>query len=135
MRTDKPLMLVEDDMVDAMTVKRAFKDLKINVPLIVAQNGEEAIHILEEGGEKPALILLDLNMPVMNGVEFLRRAKASPEWRQIPVVILTTSQEQEDKQECFNLSAAGYMTKPVGYPNFVELMKAVDQYWTHSEFA
>jgi CheY-like chemotaxis protein len=79
------------------------------------------------------LILLDLNMPVMNGVEFLVRVKSNPALRCIPVVVLTTSREDEDKQECFDLNVAGYMSKPVGYPNFVELMRALDRYWTYSE--
>ena len=133
MPTDKPIMLVEDDMVDVMTVQRALKNLEINVPLLTAHNGEEAIRILEESEEKPTLILLDLNMPVMSGREFLRKIKSDPSLRRIPVVILTTSGEKEDKLECFDLSAAGYMIKPVGYGSFVELIRTLDNYWTRSE--
>ena len=133
MPTDKPIMLVEDDMVDVMTVQRALKNLEINVPLLTAHNGEEAIRRLEESEEKPTLILLDLNMPVMSGREFLRKIKSDPSLRRIPVVILTTSGEKEDKLECFDLSAAGYMIKPVGYGSFVELIRTLDNYWTRSE--
>lgn len=133
MRTDRPILLVDDDLIDTMTVQRAFRDLRVNAPLVIAENGEQAIRYLEEMPCKPGLILLDLNMPVMNGIEFLVHIKSDPELRCIPVVVLTTSREEEDKQECFSLNVAGYMSKPVGYPNFVELMRALDQYWTYSE--
>lgn len=133
MSIDKLILLVEDDVVDIMTVRRALKDLRINVPLMTAHNGEEAIRILESIEDKPTLILLDLNMPVMSGREFLKKVKSDTTLRRIPVVILTTSGEREDKRECFDLSAAGYMIKPVGYPNFVDLMRTLDNYWSRSE--
>jgi CheY-like chemotaxis protein len=74
-------------------------------------------------------------MPVMNGIEFLERVKADPELRGIPVVVLTTSNEHDDKQQCFGHSVAGYMTKPVGYANFKMLMQTIDEYWTRSSIA
>ncbi|WP_136417939.1 response regulator [Herbaspirillum sp. ST 5-3] len=135
MPTDRPILLVDDDAVDVMTVERAMRQLKVDVPLIVAQNGEEALRILDSGKDKPTLILLDLNMPVMSGVEFLRKVKADTVLRRIPVVVLTTSCELDDKRNCFDLSVAGYMVKPVGYPKFIELMHALDKYWTLSETA
>ena len=81
--------------------------------------------------ERP--ILLDLNMPRMNGIEFLRIVKADPALRRIPVVVLTTSREEEDKLNSFDLSVAGYMLKPVDYQKFVEVVKTIDLYWTLSE--
>lgn len=135
MPTDRPILLVDDDAVDVMTVERAMRQLKIDVRLIVAQNGEEALRILDSSRDKPTLILLDLNMPVMNGVEFLRKVKSDAVFRRIPVVVLTTSCEVDDKRNCFDLSVAGYMVKPVGYPSFIDLMDTLEKYWTLSETA
>ena len=94
MRNSKPILLVEDDRVDAMTVKRALKDLNVTNLLVHTLNGEEALEYLTgEGNERPCIILLDLNMPRMNGIEFLKIIKADDELKKIPVVVLTTSEE------------------------------------------
>ena len=134
MRTSKPIMLVEDDSVDAMTVKRALKELKVNNTLVLQTNGEEALNYLRtDDNHKPCVILLDLNMPKMNGIEFLKIAKADAVFRQIPVIVLTTSKDDRDKVESFRFSVAGYIVKPTDYKKFVEAMRAVDLYWTLSE--
>jgi CheY-like chemotaxis protein len=128
------VLLVEDDYVDVMTVKRAMKDLNVANPLIHALNGEEALNRLKaEGNGNPCVILLDLNMPKMNGIEFLKVVKADDVLKSIPVVVFTTSQEEQDVTESFKLSAAGYIVKPAGYRKFVEAIKAVNLYWTLSE--
>lgn len=130
----KPILLIEDDSVDAMTVRRAIKELHVVNPLEHVENGEEALAYLRDPGcDRPCLILLDLNMPVMNGIEFLQAFKAEPGLKRIPVVVLTTSDEQEDKVESFELGVAGYMRKPVEYKQFVEIMRTIDAYWTISE--
>jgi CheY-like chemotaxis protein len=127
-------MLVEDDGVDAMTVKHALNDIKVINQLIHQTNGEEAINYLRKlGNGKPCVILLDLNMPKMNGMEFLKLAKADEELKMIPVIVLTTSRSEQDKLESFGLSAAGYIVKPTDYDRFVEAIKTVDNYWTLSE--
>ena len=134
MRNMRPILLAEDDSVDAMTVKRAFSELKVNNELARVTNGEEALEYLKtHTDKKPCVILLDLNMPKMNGIEFLHVAKADNELRQIPVVVLTTSKEDRDKVETFKLSVAGYIVKPVDYRKFVEAMKVLNLYWTLSE--
>jgi CheY-like chemotaxis protein len=134
MRSLKPILLVEDDSVDAMTVKRAFKDLNVTNPLVHTLNGEEALnHLRAESNGNPCVILLDLNMPKMNGFEFLKVVKADDALKSIPVVVLTTSQEEQDVVESFKLSAAGYIVKPVDYKKFVDAMRAIDIYWTLSE--
>jgi CheY-like chemotaxis protein len=134
MRTLKPVLLVEDDYVDAMTVKRAFSDLKVTNPLIHKLNGEEAMEYLRgEGGQKPCVILLDLNMPKMNGIEFLKIAKTDDELKKIPVIVLTTSKSDEDRVETFGLSVAGYMIKPTDYKKFMETVRVIDLYWSLSE--
>ncbi|MFH1371770.1 MAG: response regulator [Planctomycetota bacterium] len=134
MRTSKPIMLVEDDSVDAMTVKRALKDLKVSNPFVHQVNGEEALKYLRtDENNKPCVILLDLNMPKMNGIEFLKIAKADAVFRQIPVIVLTTSKDDHDKIESFQFSVAGYIVKPTDYKKFVDAMKTVDLYWSLSE--
>ena len=134
MRNSKPILLVEDDQVDAMTVKRALKELKITNLLDVEPNGEEALKFLRNPENvKPGIILLDLNMPKMNGIEFLQIAKKDDLLKMIPVVVLTTSEADQDKVDSFNLGVAGYMIKPVDYRKFVEVMKTIDLYWTLSE--
>jgi len=134
MRSSRPILLVEDDRVDAMTVKRALKDLKVTNPLVNTPNGEEALgHLRNDSNKKPCVILLDLNMPRMNGIELLKIIKADDELKKIPVVVLTTSQDTHDKAETFGLSVAGYILKPTDYKKFVETMRAIDIYWTLSE--
>jgi len=134
MNNRKPVLLVEDDRVDAMTVKRAFKDLNITNALDIVGNGEEALEWLgNPQNEKPCIILLDLNMPKMNGIEFMRAIKQDSILRRIPVIILTTSKEEQDKTESFNLSASGYMIKPVDYLQFIETMRTINMYWTLSQ--
>lgn len=134
MRTKEPILLVEDDRVDAMTVKRALRDINVTNDLSIVYNGEEALAYLEdEANEKPCIILLDLNMPKMNGIEFLKVIKENDAWRMIPVVVLTTSKNEQDRIESFKQSIAGYMVKPVDYLQFVETMRTIEMYWTLSE--
>ena len=134
MRTSKPILLLEDDSVDAMTIRRAMKDIKITNPLVHVPNGEDGLIYLRNGdNNKPCVILLDLNMPKMNGLEFLKVAKADPVLRQIPVIVLTTSKDDQDKVESFQFSVAGYIVKPTDYKKFVEAIKMLDLYWTLSE--
>ncbi len=134
MKNSRPVLLVEDDTIDAMTVRRAFRDLKVTNPLDHAVNGEEALARLhDETNDKPCLILLDLNMPKMNGIEFLGIAKRDPALKKIPVVVLTTSSEERDVVESFRLSVAGYIVKPVDYGSFVDAIRTIDLYWTLSE--
>ena len=126
------ILLVEDDQVDVMNVKRAFEKNRITNPLFVAGDGLEALEMLRTG-KLPStrrLILLDLNMPRMNGIEFLRALRQDPELQHTPVVILTTSNAERDKIEAYNLNVAGYLLKPVTFLNFVELTAALNKYWT-----
>jgi CheY-like chemotaxis protein len=132
--SDKPILLVEDDQVDVMTVKRALDEIHVTNPLINRENGEEALKYLRDpANEKPCIILLDLNMPIMNGIEFLHEVKQDANLKRFPVIVLTTSDEQQDKVNSFDLGVAGYMAKPVNYRQFVELMRTLDAYWTISE--
>lgn len=134
MKTKKPILLVEDDLVDAMTVERALKEIHVTNTLYTVRDGEEALEFLRDpANAEPGIILLDLNMPRMNGIEFLKVAKSEEGLKQIPVVVLTTSKDERDRVESFNLGIAGYMIKPVDYLQFVEVVRAIDLYWTLSE--
>ena len=127
---DDPILLVEDDTVDAMTVKRALRDLKVGNPVAHVTNGEEAlVYLKDQAKPAPCLILLDINMPKMNGIELLKAIKTDPDLQKIPVVMLTTSTNDRDIIQSFHLSAAGYMIKPVDYHQFVETIRTIDTYW------
>ena len=126
------ILLVEDDQVDVMNVKRAFEKNKILNPLYIAGDGLEALAMLR-AGKVPAdrrIILLDLNMPRMNGIEFLRELRADPELRSSPVIVLTTSNAEKDRIDAYQLNVAGYLLKPVTFINFVEVTAALNKYWT-----
>ncbi len=126
------ILLVEDDQVDIMNVRRAFERNRITNPLFVAGDGLEALEMLRNG-RVPAtkrIVLLDLNMPRMSGIEFLRELRRDAALMHTPVVVLTTSNDERDKIEAYNLNVAGYLLKPVTFINFVELMAALNKYWT-----
>ena len=134
MTTVKPLhiLLVEDDQIDQMNVRRAFERNKITNPLYVAENGLEALEMLRDGRvpDERRLILLDLNMPKMNGIEFLKALRSDPKIGHTPVVVLTTSNDEQDKVNAYDLNVAGYLLKPVTFTSFVELTAALNKYWT-----
>ena len=133
MQNSKPILLVEDDSIDTMMVKRALGDLEIVNELVCAANGEEALEYLEDPAkENPCVILLDLNMPRMDGFEFLRIIKDDLELKAIPVIVLTTSREKREIGETFRLGVVGYMVKPVDYKKFLDIINIVDKYWTLS---
>ncbi len=125
------ILLVEDDEVDVMNVRRAFQKNHITNPLFVAANGVDALEQLR-GGNIPSdrrLVLLDLNMPQMNGIEFLREIRRDPVLNHLPVVVLTTSNDERDRIEAYNLNVAGYLLKPVTFSNFCDVMAALNKYW------
>jgi CheY-like chemotaxis protein len=126
------ILLVEDDEIDVMNVKRAFDKNHITNALFVAGNGLEALEKLRNG-EVPQgrrIVLLDLNMPKMNGIEFLRELRTDPALAPTPVVVLSTSNNDRDKIDAFSLNVAGYLVKPVTFAEFSELMVTLNKYWT-----
>jgi len=117
-----------------MTVKRALKDLNIINQLIRTTNGEEALDYLKsESNDSPCVILLDLNMPKMNGIEFLKIIKVDEVLKEIPIIALTTSKEEVDVKETFKLGVADYIVKPVDYKKFVEALGPINQFCSFSE--
>ncbi|MBL7916391.1 MAG: Response regulator rcp1 [Bacteroidetes bacterium ADurb.Bin397] len=129
------ILLVEDDSVDVMNVQRAFKKNNIQNPLYLAKNGLEGLAMLRgtDGQEmirpRPQIILLDLNMPQMNGLEFLKELRSDPELKSISVFVMTTSKDDRDRFEAYNLNVAGYIIKPVSFEKFVEAVSILDSYW------
>jgi CheY-like chemotaxis protein len=134
------ILLVEDDEVDVMTVQRAFRSGKITNSLYVASNGIEALAMLRGNLEQPSvippnrrIILLDLNMPGMNGLEFLRELRSDATIKYIPVVVFTTSNEERDRIETYSLNIAGYILKPATFERFMEILVTLNNYWTSCE--
>jgi CheY-like chemotaxis protein len=125
------LILVEDDDIDVMNVRRALERAHVTNPVFVAHNGIEGLELLRSNKvpKDRRLVLLDLNMPRMNGIEFLRELRKDPALRGTPVVVLTTSDDDRDKVQAYDLNVAGYLLKPVTFVNFVDVMAALNKYW------
>jgi len=130
------ILLVEDDDVDVMNVKRAFKKNEIENPLILAGNGLEALEKLRNPDllPKPKIILLDINMPKMNGIEVLKKLRADDQLKSSSVFIMTTSNDDADKFDAYNLNVAGYNLKPLSFNDFVSSVKNLTAYWSLIEF-
>lgn len=128
------ILLVEDSPADVLLTKEALADSKLLVELHVAENGMEAMEFLRHIGAyseapTPDLVLLDLNLPLKDGREVLAEVKADPHLRSIPVVVLTTSQAEEDVLRAYGLHANCYITKPVDFESFVNVVRSIQQFW------
>lgn len=129
------ILLVEDDSVDVMNVQRAFVKNNITNPLHIAFNGVEALNMLRGSNGKPKLnpspriILLDINMPKMNGLEFLRELRNDEDLKSVSVFVMTTSNDDQDKIEAYNLNVAGYILKPLSFEKFVNAVAVLNSYW------
>ncbi len=129
------ILLVEDDDIDVMGLKRAFRKLDINNPILCARDGVEALAMLrgEEGFaavERPYIVLLDINMPRMNGIEFLRQLRADEQLRDSIVFVVTTSRAEEDKAKAYALNVAGYIVKANQLDGFLGWVAMLRDYWT-----
>ncbi|EDX85661.1 hypothetical protein S7335_3364 [Synechococcus sp. PCC 7335] len=133
------ILLVEDDRVDVMNVQRSFKQANIANPLYVASNGVDALAILKGEHREISmpnvrrLVLLDLNMPKMSGLELLQNIRKDPSLRSTPVIVLTTSNQEKDRMEAYDLNVAGYLLKPVTFGSFFELITTLNRYWALCE--
>lgn len=132
MRDQLNILLVEDDEVDVMNVRRAFRKNNVANPIYVAADGIEALEKLRSGEvpKERRLILLDLNMPRMNGIEFLRELRRDPDLCTTTVVILTTSKHEQDVFDAYHLNVAGYLVKPVTFADFCDEMAALNKFWS-----
>ena len=135
MSSSMPILLVEDNDADAELALRAFRRRKISNPVYVVRDGEEALDYVErrgafaENAPVPSVILLDLRIPKVDGLEVLRHLKQHPIYRNIPVVVLTTSAEDRDVRRSYELGAASYIVKPVEFEKFQEVVERIDIYW------
>lgn len=127
------VLLVEDNLIEIMKMKRTISLLKLKHTLHEAKNGEEALNFLEDKANIPDIILLDLNMPKINGIEFLKIIKANDDLKHIPTIILTTSNNQKDLLECYRTGMSGYILKPLKYEDYVKKIETVLAYWSINE--
>jgi CheY-like chemotaxis protein len=129
------ILLIDDDEVDCMNVQRAFKKSNISNPLSIAHNGIEGLDMLRgtNGVSKldpmPRIILLDINMPKMNGLEFLKELRNDKDLHNISVFIMTTSNDDKDRFEAYNYNVAGYIIKPISFENFVAAISILNNFW------
>lgn len=131
------ILYAEDNEHDIIATQRAWKKHKIKNSLYIVRNGEECLDFLNHRGEyedlssspRPDLLLLDLNMPRMGGLEVLREMRATPELKDLHVVVLTTSSADQDKVKSYDLGVMGYILKPVGFENFALAIRAINIYW------
>lgn len=130
---EKDILLLEDDLVDVLTFKRALSQLGLDLNIIEKNNGADGLEYLLNCDELPGLIFLDINMPKMNGKEFMEVLKKNDDWSLIPVVVLTTSKDADDKLTLFKRGISSYMVKPVDFMQFKDMIDAVIKYWSYSE--
>ena len=128
------LLLIEDDEIERLKFLRVLQKNNYNHELNLVENGEEALKILKEKNSLPDIIFLDLNMPKMNGLEFLKIIKSNPALQHIPVVILSTSNNFSDLKKCYVLGISGYIVKPLRYEDYTHKIKCLIDYWSINEF-
>lgn len=134
------ILVAEDDEVDVMNIKRAFKKNKVQNPVHFASNGQEAWEMLKGSEDHPPMnpipriLLLDINMPKMNGLELLEKIRSDEDLRTLSVFILTTSDDDNDKWRAHDLNVAGYIIKPVNFEKFVYAVATLNSYWSLSEY-
>lgn len=131
------VLLAEDDEHDIVATKRAWKLNNMLNPLYIVSDGEECLDFLFRRGKyadpetspRPAILLLDVSMPVMDGPATLQRIRESEEFRKLPVIMLTSSKAEEDRVKCYNLGVNAYIVKPVGFANFADAIKTINLFW------
>ena len=133
MKPSLNILLIEDDSIEIMKLNRAIASLKLEHHVTEAGNGEEALELLNTNTYLPDIILVDLNMPKINGIEFLRILKNNDVLKYIPAIILTTSNNRTDIKECFKIGIAGYIVKPLKYEEYLSKIKKVLEYWSINE--
>jgi len=128
------LLLIEDDTIETMKFKRVVDEIDLDIQLTILNNGEEALSQLQTDQSLPDLILLDLNMPKMDGLEFLKKLRTHQRLRYLPTVVLTTSDHQKDVRQSYETGAAGFLAKPLKYDDYITVIKSLLKYWSHNEF-
>lgn len=127
------ILFIEDDTVETMKLQRTVSKLQLKHKIVEAKNGEDALGVLRSNTELPDIILLDLNMPRMSGIEFLRILKDDDKLKYLPTVVLTTSGNRTDLLKCYRIGIAGYIVKPLKYEDYESKLQKVLEYWNINE--
>jgi CheY-like chemotaxis protein len=127
------ILFIEDDAIELMKFQRVLENIEADHHIINANNGEEALTFLSKSDDFPNLIMVDLNMPKMNGITFLKTLKSDEKLKFLPVIIMTTSNNPKDVFECYSHSIAGYILKPLKYEDYVDRIKNILSYWACNE--
>ena len=132
----KNILLVDDSSNDVTLIKAGLKEAHFGNEIIVAEDGEEALDFLYKRGkftgyskEKPIFVLLDIKLPLMNGIEVLKVIRADPSFKSVPIIMLTSSRDTHDLRECYDIGANSFVVKPVNIIDFMEVVKDIGQYW------
>jgi CheY-like chemotaxis protein len=133
MKRELKILLIEDDTIELMKLNRAMLSLNMNHKVTEVNNGENALELLLNEEYYPDIILLDLNMPKINGIEFLSILKTNESLKFIPTIILTTSSNKKDLLECYNIGIAGYVQKPLKYQDYIAKINILLSYWSANE--
>ena len=133
MKRELKILLIEDDTIELMKLNRAMLSLNMNHKVTEVNNGEDALELLLNKEYYPDIILLDLNMPKINGIEFLSILKTNESLKFIPIIILTTSSNKKDLLECYNIGIAGYIQKPLKYQDYISKINILLSYWSANE--
>ncbi len=133
MKLELKILLVEDNIIEILKVKRAIENLGMNHEVLEAENGEIALDSIKQEEINPDIVLLDLNMPKMNGLEFLAIVRNDESMRHLPVIILSTSNNNRDLIEAYKLGVSGYILKPLKYDDYVKKIEYTLQYWSNNE--
>jgi CheY-like chemotaxis protein len=134
MTSIRPILLVEDNPMDLDLMFQALEEHAVANPIVACRDGEEALQYIEAhrvaaDSRVPILVLLDLRLPKVDGIEVLRQARSDPVWRQVPFVVMTTSRENMDIEAAYQLGVNSYIVKPVDFPTFMEVVKTIKMYW------
>ncbi len=127
------ILFIEDDAIETMKLQRTVSKLQLKHHITEAKNGEQALEILHSTKQLPDIILLDLNMPRMSGIEFLGILKANETLKYLPTIILTTSENRADLLECYRIGIAGYVIKPLKYEDYEQKLQRILEYWDINE--
>lgn len=133
MKLELKILLVEDNIIEILKLKRAIENLGMNHEVLEAENGEIALDSIKQEEINPDIILLDLNMPKMNGLEFLAIVRNDESMRHLPIIILSTSNNNRDLKEAYKLGVSGYILKPLKYDDYVKKIEYTLQYWSNNE--
>ena len=127
------ILLIEDDAIEVMKFKRVLSNLEFNHTIVEANNGEEGLKLLNIKDQMPNIILVDLNMPRIDGIEFLSNLKMNDKLKHIPAVVLTTSNNLKDLKKCYEIGIAGYILKPLKYEEYTTKIESLLTYWSMNE--